>query len=100
MNVTIGVRFGGDEFEMVLSHSIAHPDAFCEQLRQTVEGQCKSTMNKFQWLQALDLLAVTPKKVLKVFIAALTKNFTPISRHGVNWQCRSTRAKTAWYSLT
>ncbi|WP_417683371.1 diguanylate cyclase domain-containing protein [Pseudidiomarina aquimaris] len=32
------VRFGGDEFGVVLSHSIAHPDAFCERLRQTVEA--------------------------------------------------------------
>lgn len=32
------VRFGGDEYGVVLSHSIANPEAFCERLRQTVEA--------------------------------------------------------------
>jgi len=32
------VRFGGDEFGVILSHSIAHPEAFSERLRQAVEA--------------------------------------------------------------
>lgn len=32
------VRFGGDEFGVILSHSITRPEAFSERLRQAVEG--------------------------------------------------------------
>lgn len=32
------VRFGGDEFGVLLSQCIANPEAFCERLRQTVEA--------------------------------------------------------------
>lgn len=32
------VRFGGDEFGVILSHSITRPETFCERLRQAVEG--------------------------------------------------------------